>query len=279
MNEDTEKAVEALGGLSEGEGASVVAGAGEGIDYKSEYEKLQKQLHSEHVEAGRLKKANEENAALRKELEELKSRKETEDAIESLPENLRDLPDDYKQGAAAVAKHLVDRVNASRDAKMKDIEARFEAEEKRRRLDAMGSFVGKIEAKFPGFLASIRDNGDKKAAWVKYQRFNAATIKTALAQNDFETISHHISQFYNSINVEVPSGNQDGSAVPDPRSLGGGAEMQTVSMQPGRTYSAKEYQTILNDAQSKFQEHRLSYKEYAAICEELTKAYREGRVK
>lgn len=278
MNDETEKDVEALSGSLEGENIATDNG-GEPIDYKAEYEKAQKQLQSERVESGRLKKANEEIAELRKKLAEVEARNDTEAAVEALPEELQSLPDDYKQGAAVVAKRLVDRANAERDAKLKEMESRFDAEEKRRRLEAMGSFVSKINAKFPGFLASIREGGDKKAAWTKYLRHNSATVKGALADGDFETLSYHVGQFYRSIDVEIPSGDQDGSAAPDPRAMGGGVESQRATLQPGKTYSAKEYQQILNDAQARFQQHTLSYKEYSAICEELTKAYREGRVK
>ena len=278
MNEDTEKAVEALGGmLGGGDNGGGDHGEHE-IDYKAEYEKMQKQLQGERVEAGRLKKANEENAALRKRIEELEAQHGTEEAVQSLPENLRELPEDYKQGAAVLAKHMVDKANAARDAKMKEMEARFEAESKRRRLEAMGSFVSKIEATYPGFLASIGNGGDKMAAWKKYQRFNAATIKAALAEGDFETLSHHIGQFYASIGVAAPSGNQDGSAAPDPRSMGGGVQTQ-IPGGPGKTYTVDEYKQILDEAQTKFNNQQISYKDYSAICGELTKAYREGRVK
>lgn len=279
MNEETEKAVEALGGsLGGGDNTEGSESGKSAIDYRAEYEKMQKQLQSERVESGRLKKANEENAALRKRLEELEAQKGTDEAVAALPENLRDLPDDYKQGAAVLAKHMVDKANAERDAKMREMEARFDAESKRRRIEAMGSFVSKIEAAYPGFLASIGENGDKKAAWQKYQKYNAATIKSALAEGDFDTLSHHIGQFYGSIGVEVPSGSQDGSAAPDPRAMGGGVQTQ-ISVGSGRTYSVDEYKRILDEAQTKFNNQQMSYKDYSAICGELTKAYREGRVK
>lgn len=280
MNEETEKAVEALSGaLDDGNKTSGGGGAEDATDYKTEYEKLQKQLQSERVEAGRLKKANEENAALRKELEELKSAQETEEAMEALPENLRDLPDDYKQGAAVLAKHVVDKSNSERDAKMRAMEERFEAEDKRRRVEAMGSFVNKIEAAYPGFLASIREGGDKKSAWIQYQKHNSATIKTALAEGDFETLSYHIGQFYSSLGIDAPLGNQDGSAAPDPHSFGGGASYLQRAVSPGKTYTANEYRNILDSAQTKFQNQQISYKDYSNICDELTRAYREGRVK
>lgn len=273
MNEETQKAVEALGGGD----ASAKPMGGDAVDYKIECEKLQKQLQGERVESGRLKKANEENAALRKRLEELEARLGTEEALESLPENLRELPDDYKQGAAALAKHMVDKANAERDEKLREMEARFEEDEKRRRVEAMGSFVRRIETSFPGFVASIGAGGDKQTAWANYQRHNAATIKTALAEGDFDTLAYHIRQFYSSLGLDAPSGAQDGSAAPDPRSIGGGETH--IPGGPGRTYTAEEYKRTLDEAQTKFQNHQLSYKDYSAICSELTNAYREGRVK
>lgn len=278
MNEEMEKAVEALGGTLGGGDTEGSESGKTAIDYRAEYEKLQKQLQSERVEGGRLKKANEENAELRKRLEELEAKQGTDEAVNALPENLRDLPDDYKQGAAVLAKHMVDKANAERDAKMKEMEARFDAESKRRRIEAMSSFVGRIEATYPGFLASIGENGDKKGAWLKYQKYNASTIKAALAESDFDTLSYHIGQFYNSIGVAVPSGNQDGSAAPDPRSIGGGVQTQ-IPGGLGRSYSVDEYKKILDEAQTKFNNQQMSYKDYSAICGELTKAYREGRVK
>lgn len=276
MNEDTQKAVEALGG---GNAGGTSGGAGHApIDYKAEYEKVQRQLQGERVEAGRLKKANEENAALRKRLEELESQRGTEEALAALPENLRELPDDYKQGAAALAKHMVDKANAERDAKLQEMETRFEEGERRRRVEAMGSFVGRIESSYPGFIKSIGDGGDKQKAWVTYQRHNAATIKAAIAECDFDTLAYHIKSFYSSLGLDAPSGNQDGSAAPDPRAIGGGAQTQ-VTGGPGRTYSVEEYKRTMDEAQAKFQSQQISYRDYSAICGELTKAYREGRVK
>lgn len=276
MNEETKKAVEALGG---GDTGGKPNGAEDApIDYKVEYEKLQKQLQGERVESGRLKKANEENAALRKRLEELEAQRGTEEAIAALPESLRELPADYAQGAAALAKHMVDKANAERDAKLREMEARFEAGEERRRTEAMGSFIGKIESSYPGFVRSISEGGDKHAAWVEYQRHNAATIKDALSNGDFGTLAYHIKAFYTSLGLEAPSGERDGSAAPDPRAIGGGAQAQ-VAISPGRTYSVEEYKRTLDEAQTKFQSQQITYRDYSAICAELTKAFREGRVK
>lgn len=269
------KAVEALRG-GDG-GGKPNGGDGAAIDYRAEYEKLQKQLQGERVEAGRLKKANEENAALRKRIEELENRRGIDEAVEALPEDLREIPDDLKQGAAAMAKHMIDKSNAERDARLREIESRFEEDAQRRRMDAMRAFMVRIEANYPGFIRGVSEGGDKQKAWADYQRHNAATISQALDGGDFDTLSYHIKQFYSSIGLASPSGSGE-PATPEPRSIGGG-ETMPQGMNPGRTYSVDEYKRILDDAQTKFQNQRLTYREYSAICGELTKAYREGRVK
>lgn len=275
MNEETKKAVEALGGGEPGK--EVHDGKKAEVDYKAECEKLQKQLQGERVETGRLKKANEENAALRKRLDELTARLGVEEALEDLPSDLGELPDDYKKGAAALAKHMVDKANAERDAKLKEMEARFEEGEKRHRVEAMGSFVNQIERTYPGFIKSISDGGDKQEAWVNYQRHNAATIKAALAEGDFDTLSYHIRQFYSSLGLNAPSG-QEETAAPDPRAIGGGEQAQMLAGS-GKTYSVEDWKRTMDEAQTKFQRQQISYKDYAAICAELMKASREGRVK
>lgn len=277
MNEETKKAVEALSGGSAG--TKLAEGAEPKVDYKAECEKLQKQLQGERVETGRLKKANEENAALRKRLEELESRMGEEEALSAIPEHLKgEIPSEYAQGAAALAKHMVDKANAERDAKLKEMEARLEQDEERRRLEAMGSFVENIEATYPGFLKSIGAGGDKADAWVKYQQYNAATINKALAEGDAKTLSYHIKQFYTSLGLNAPSGSRDEIAAPDPRAIGGG-EQAHITSGNGRTYTVDEWKRTMDEAQAKYQRGSIPSKEYSAICAELTKAYQEGRVK
>ncbi len=277
MNEETKKVVEALGGGDAG--TKSAEGAESKVDYKAECEKLQKQLQGERVETGRLKKANEENAALRKRLEELEARMGEEEAYNALPDRLKEeLPDDYKQGAAALAKHMVDKANAERDAKLKEMEERLAQDEERRRVEAMGNFAERIKAAYPDFIKSVSDGGDKKEAWVKYQRNNAETIKAALAECDFDKLSYHIQQFYRSLGLNVPSGNREETAAPEPRAIGGG-DTARLAAGTGKTYTVEEWKRTMDEAQTKHQSGQLSSKDYSAICAELTKAYQEGRVK
>ena len=275
MNTETENIIGAIGG-NPAEGTN---GNGE-PDYKALYEEMQKKLQSEKVEAGRLKREVEENSALRKELAELKKAKRTEEAISALPDDLKtEVPDDFKRGSAIIAQKAVDSAMAGAEERLARLEQGAEAERKRLEEVRRAEFVAKIEATFPGFAKSIGKGGDKYDAWIKYQKHNLGTLQAALASNDFDTMKYHIEMFHKEVGVPIPSGSQDGTAAPDPRSMGGGASTQAAVLQPGKTYTASEYQRILNEAQSKFQRHLIGYKEYVGICDELTKAYKEGRVK
>ena len=275
MNDETKDILGAIGGSS-AEGA----GNGGEPDYKALYEEAQKKLQTEKVETGRLKKSEEENAALRKQLEELKKAKQAEDAISALPDDLKtEVPDDFKRGSALIAQRTVDTAMAGANERLARLEQEREEDKKRKMVQAQNELVARIEAAFPGFGKSIKAGGDKHDAWNKYQLRNAPTIVKALTEADFDTMKYHIETFFRQLELPPPSGDHGESAVPDPRSMGGGVESQTVVLQPGKTYTASEYKRILDDAQGKFQRHLLSYKEYVGICDELSKAYKEGRVK
>lgn len=267
MNDKTESIIGAIGGNAEG------SGNGGAPDYKALYEEAQKKLQSEKVEAGRLRKEIEANDALRKEIEELKKSKRTEEAIAALPDDLKtEVPDDIQRTSAIIAQKSVDAAMQGTNERLARLEKERE-ELARRELDA------RLNSSFPGFGRDIGPGGDKREAWEKYQTRNAQTIAHAIATADFETLKYHIEMFYRDIGLPPPSGDQGGTAAPDPRAMGGGIGSQTATLQPGKNYTANEYRRILDDAQAKFQRHILSYKEYADICEELSKAYREGRVK
>ena len=275
MNAETENIIGAIGGTP----ADGTTGGGE-PDYKALYEEMQRKLQSEKVEAGRLKRSEEEKAALRKELEELKKAKRTEEAMNALPDDLKaEVPDDFKRGSAIIAQKAVDTAMAGTEERLARLEQGAEAEKLRLESARKAEFAARINATFPGFAKSIGKGGDKYDAWVKYQRHNLGSIQAALASCDFDTLKYHIEMFHREAGIPVPSGSQDGAAAPDPRSMGGGASTQAAVLQPGKTYTAQEYQRILNDAQARFQRHVIGYKEYVGICGELTKAYKEGRVK
>lgn len=274
MNGKTESIIGAIGGNAEG------SGNGGAPDYKALYEETQKRLQSEKVEAGRLRKEIEANEALRKEIEDLKKSRQTEEAIAALPDDLKtEVPDDIQRTSAIIAQKSVDTAMQGANERLARLEQEREEERRRRSELARRELDARLDSSFPGFGHDIAPGGDKREAWNKYQTMNAQTIAHAIETADFETLKYHIETFYRDLGLSLPSGDRGGAAAPDPRAIGGGIASQTATLQPGKTYTVNEYRRILDDAQAKFQRHVLSYKEYAGVCEELSRAYREGRVK
>lgn len=277
---ELENDVMAIGGNAEADGAGAAAKPGEGgaeVDYKAKCEELKAKIESmKSCDDGRVRKLDGELKAAQAKIAELEQKNAREAALGALPDELKDVPDEIKNTALAIAKGMVDKSAADYNARMKKLEERLSQDDERRRVNAMSGFVKRINENFPGFIASIK--ADKKAAWAEYQQHNLATIRSAIAECDYDTLAHHIKQFYNSIDVEIPSGGQSGSAAPDPRAMGGGVQRQ-ITGGAGKTYTVQEWCRIKEDAQAKHQDGKISYKDYSDICEELNKAYHEGRVK
>lgn len=270
MNEQLENDIAAIGGKPSG---AAKPGPGS-VDYKAECERLERELQSTRVEGGRVKKLDADLKAAQERIAELEQKDLRAAAIGELPDSLKDVPDDIKETAILIARGMVEKANAQRDERVRKLEERVEQDESSRRQRLMGSFMQRVNESFPGFVESIK--GDKKAAWEKYQVHNYDTIHNAIERCDYDTLAYHIQQFYASNDLEIPSGGQGGAVAPDPRAAGGGkTQVQTSS----KTYTVEEWCRIKEDAQVKHQDGKITFKEYSDICEELSNAYKEGRVK
>lgn len=272
---DTKNIMDALKG--DGGDGQVAAKGGE-ADYRALYEQTQKQLQSERVEAGRLRKTQDELAALRRKYDEAMASRRTEDAIAALPEDLKaDVPDDYQRGSAVIAQATVDQALVESRERLRDMEERLAAREREDQERRMAGFLGEVDTRYPGFLKSIT-SGDKADAWRNYRGGHAATIQSALDSGDLDSLGYHVERFYDSIGVQVPSGGP-GSAAPDPRPVGGSSMRTATAPDGARAYSTEDWIKAQDEAQARFQSHQMSFQDYAAVCDELTRAFKEGRVK
>ena len=276
MNEEMQKAMDALAG-----GTAAGAPGGDTTDWKAKYEESQRELASARVEQGRVKKLNEEKSELERQLAEARSARGVQSAIDALPDNLKtDTPEDYQKVAAIMAQRAVDeavqKAEARRKAELDTVMSQM-AERERREADAKrADFGSRIEREFPGFLKSaVMEGGDKHSAWVQYQRFNAASINTAVQNCDFETLAYHVRTFYrNELGVEPPSGGT-GAAAPDPSSTGGG---NAVRHDGGKKiYTAQEYQAL--EKQAMQARRRGDFETYGKLNDELNTILAESRVK
>ena len=272
MNEEMEKAMDALSGS----GAAGGDAGGDVTDWKAKYEEAQRQLNSAKVEQGRVKKLDEEKKALEAKVAELSASRRSEAAISALPDDIReDMPENFAKGSALVAQKMVDEALASRDAELRELKAQMAVREQQGAAIARQNFAQKIGNEFPGFFRdAVLEGGDKHAAWQKYLRFNAASVTTAFNACDFDTLSWHIRNFYNTeVGIPPPSGGT-GAAAPDPSPTGGGQQVRTAA---GKVYTAQEYAELEKKA---MQLRRMGdYDGYRKLDAELNTILTEGRVK
>lgn len=269
MNEEMEKAMNALSG----NGAAGGDAGGDATDWKAKYEEAQRQLNSAKVEQGRVKKLDEENKALRSRLAGAEALKRAKEEVANMGEEQRgEVPEDYLVGAGVLAQKMAAEAIAAQKA---EFDQRMAERDQREAAATRQNFAQRIEREFPGFLRdAVTEGGDKYAAWVKYQRFNAATITAAVNACDFDTLSWHIRNFYNTeVGIPPPSGGT-GAAAPDPSPTGGG---QRVHAETGKIYTAQEYAELEKKA---MQLRRMGdFEGYRKLDAELNNILTEGRVK
>ena len=269
MNEEMEKAMNALSG----NGAAGGDAGGDATDWKAKYEEVQRQLQSAKVEQGRVKKLDEENKALRSRLAGAEALKRAKEEVANMGEDQRgEVPEDYLVGAGVLAQKMAAEAIAEKSA---EIDRRMAEREQREAAATRQNFAQRIEREFPGFLRdAVTEGGDKYAAWVKYQRFNAATITAAVNACDFDTLSWHIRKFYNDeLGLSPPSGGT-GAAAPDPSPTGGGT---SVAVKPGKVYTWDEIDKLYDEIE--VLRSRGDREGMKRLSDEVEKAQREGRVK
>lgn len=261
MNEEMQKAMNALsgGGTTGGDAG------GEATDWKAKYEEMERKFRSAQVEQGRVKKLDEENKALRSRLAGAEALKRAKEEVANLGEETRgDVPEDYLVGAGVLAQ----KVAADAIAAQKEEFDRRMAEREQREAAAMRqSFAQRIEREFPGFLRdAVSEGGDKYAAWVKYQRFNAATITAAVNACDFDTLAWHIRKFYSDeLGIPPPSGGT-GAAAPDPSPTGGNPVVRTQ----GKAYTEDEINGLFDKKEAA--RDRGDWAEVKRLTDEINRA-------
>lgn len=268
MNDETKKAMDALAGNGGTDAAAT--------DWKAKCEELQRQLNSARVDEGRVKKLDEKNKALERELAEARASRRVQSVIDDLPEDVRSSnPDESLKGAAIIAQRMTEQTLASRDEELAALKAQIAEREQREQAANQSRFTARIEQEFPGFLASaVAEGGANHAAWVQYQRFNAPSIQAAARSFDFDTLAYHIRQFYMSgLGIEPPSGGK-APAAPDPGNIGGG---QPVVVKPGKTYTWDEIDKLYDEIEEL--RSRGDKAGMRRLADEIEQAQREGRVK
>lgn len=260
MNEKANEQMDALMGAG--------GKTAETTDWEQKCGRLEEVLAAQN---GRVKERDARVKELEKELEELRNSKKSADLKSSLSEEERNsIPEEVLDAAAKLVSSGMSRVQAEN-------EERWNRETQRRSAMAKEEFVARVNSRYPGFMSSVSAGGDKADKWQDYVRYNKASISEAYANFDFNTIAYHIEQFYsNFLGVRVPSGVQDGSAAPDPRTSGGGNTAH-ASNAPGRTYTSAEFLGLYDQIEAA--RNKGDWAEKKRLEAELKNAPAEGRVK
>ena len=242
--------------------------SGDTTDWKAKYEEIQRELNSARVDQGRVRKLDEENKALQRQLEEERASRQSQNVIDVLPDDVKgDIPDEYLKAQSVVAQKATERLLASRDAEIEALKRQNaerdarEAALRKQRLDE------RFEGEFPGLAAQLGPGGDKHDAWINYRRYNGASIDAALAGFDFNSLAWHIRKFFtDELGIAPPSGGA-GLAAPDPGSIGGG---KPVVAAPGKTYTEAEIDALFDRKEAA--RDRGDWSEVKRLTDEINRA-------
>lgn len=273
MTEEVKNAMKTLGAAASGGDSSKVEVPDGGVDWKARCEEAERKLASAQVEQGRVKKLDTELKERDAKIADL----ERKVALGELPDNLKEVPDDIKETARIMSEGAAQRAVAGVDKRIAQLEQDRQADKAARLEQLASEFVQSVNAKFPGFLAGIKEGGNLKAAWDEYQRYNAASVVDAFNRLDAATFMYHIQRFYESNGVD-PSGGRDPNAAPDPRAMGGGAGARPQFGQK-KIYTPEEWEREYDSLQDNYEAGLISPKDYAAKRDTLVNAHKEGRVK
>lgn len=273
MTEEVKNAMEALGAAASGGDPSKVNHPGD-VDWKAKYEESQRELASAKVDQGRVKKLDTELKERDARIAEL----ERQIALGELPENLKEVPAEIKETARIMSEGAAQRAVAGIDDRIAKLEKDRQADKAAQVEQLAGEFVRSVNAKFPGFLAGIKEGGVLKAAWDEYQRYNAASIVDAFNRLDADAYIYHVQRFYESNGVD-PSGGRDPNAAPDPRAMGGGAGARPQQFGQKKIYTPEEWEREYDSLQDDYESGRISPMDYSAKRDQLLNAHKEGRVR
>lgn len=259
-----------------GKRKSPAGGSGESPEQRCA--ELERQLQSAKVEQGRVKALDARVKELEQECARLRGERGAADVAAALtPEERGDLPEDYIGAAAKMTSRAVGQaltgVNEELARMRREREAEREAEEGRRKSD----FIRRVNARFPGFLGSISEGGDKAQAWASFLVNNADSVSSAFARCDLDSLVYHVERFYREVlDVRPPDGERGAATAPDPVPRGSGKPAERDGGSE-RAYTPEEYDALDEKCMKLRREGRID--EYRKLRDELDSALSEGRVR
>ena len=265
---DTEKQVNAL------LGSKKTPGGGVEKDWKAEYEALQAERERDKAMIGRVKASDARVKELEEENKRLKEGMRAK-KITLTPEEQGEIPSEYVDMAATVASRAAGDAMAGVNQELARLREEREAEKAEARKRIATDFVNRINRRYPGFLVSIGEGGDKADAWTSFLVNNAASVNEAFVKCDYDSLVYHIDRFYREVlEVRPPNGEKGNASVPDPVSHGGGSPVARADGK--KTYTEEEYAAL--EKKCADLRRKGEYAEYKKLRDELDEILVEGRV-
>ena len=240
---------------------------------------LQRRLHAESVEQGRLRKANETIAAKDAEIERLKAELATKgDGHVETPASLRELlGEDTALAVASLAAQEVQRHVAPVREQLDKHAAIDSAREAQDAAQREKMLLARVEARFPGLVGLTNDGGENQAAWGRFVRqrpnIHGAWNYAAQTGNDTE-LFEYLLRFYDELGVGPPEG---GNAQPAPR-MSGAAEGDGRGVRRQRDITVSEVKSAMDKARNDYDAGVITLEQYKAVKAGIDAAYDEGRV-
>lgn len=233
---------------------------------------LERQLHTEKVEAGRvkalaaeIKALKDENAKLRDEIANVKAA--NHDYVQDLPEEMRESVDPAQINA--FGRMMDDRL------RRRDEDDRRRRDEENRRDNAREEqkFLSEIDSQFPGFLRDTDEGGANCAAWLKFLEVYRGPVQNAYASRNIAALGGLIKLFYSEAGIQYRGAST--TVTPRPTAVGSSDYANPAEK---HVYTRQEYESMLEKAGKDVRSGAMTGADYAKIRAELTRALNEGRV-
>ena len=248
---------------------------GTGEDWEARCHALEHELQTARVEQGRVQKLNARIKELESELAKLRAGGGAAKTVTLTPEEQGEIPDEYVGAAAKLADRAANNAVAGVNAELEQLRRERAAEKAEAQERIAAEFVRRIDRRYPGFLASIGEGGDKHDAWASFLVNNAASVQEAFGKCDYDSLVYHIDRFYREVlEVRPPNGEKGNASAPDPVPHGGGKPK--VAAGGEKIYTAEEY-SALQEKCMKLQREGKD-EEFQQLRAELDKALSEDRI-
>lgn len=257
----------------------------------AEIERLKQEVQKHKVEEGRLKKASEELAELRKEKALLESKVQELTKADAVARPLRHVDPKRREVIdedvlAGTAEMVEGRVSESERALM-DRMAQLEAELRKSREDdqtvANRAFDGEIEKAFPGFIAATSEGGPHYEAWARFlgsidpatgQPYEA-TITGAYGRHHLGGVSRVINDFLKDSGIARQAARKDAA---QPAGSASGTGDRNPPQGDSTVYSRREAEAILKQSRDDFDRGRITRAQRNDVISKIQTAIDEGRV-